>query len=201
MGVRLNTALAYVLELDSLPFEEEKLYTDISELKKEEYYKPDPLDDIYFNQKASLEDFVRVYNQDNFPKIKGKLLVIFPGVGREWHRLSDNIDSYLVDEKDVGTIKYLTGGVYPFNENRIVTSTLEELENPFNRLSSDSWELINMNEEVRKYFLEKGLSQDQAVQDQVHMKATSFVTIISKYLNLDENQIKKLQMARLIYYT
>lgn len=203
MSVRLNTALAYVIELDKLPFDEDSLDDVLlKDVKKEVLDKTLielKLDEIYFKHKFTLDDFVRIYNSENFPNIKNYLLVFFPGVPREWHRLSDNLDSYLIKEEEIGTIKYLNEMVFPFDENKVVKSTLKEIEYPYKSFLSDPWNIIDPK--VKDHFISKGIKADKPAFEQTYMKATPLVQVLAKYLNFSDKQILKLQMARLIYTT
>ena len=55
-------------------------------------------------------------------------IIFYPG-NHDWHRVSDNIDSYLIDKDKAlrGQVRYINSNLYPFNENKICLNNFNEL--------------------------------------------------------------------------
>lgn len=205
MSLRLHVRLGFTLEtkLNSIDDEslEELSWPEVAaKLKKDKTYEKDLEMFHTFKSNPNLSDYVEILTTDEIKSLSAKKQIIsfIPDTHNTWHRLSDNIDSYLIPESDYGTIKYINTNLYPFAENKICLNNYQEIIEPISKhLWLKTWE--NLDNEDEAEYVKLGFTKDKPILDQFYMKAPSVIRNIARGIGIKENDLIKIRPALMTF--
>lgn len=177
MSLRMNVRLGFSIILkqqdidvsivDNLKFSSSK---NLEELET--------IDRVIVQKYKNVRDYVMFLTKEQIKSLNDNevmLHIIFSPGNHEWHRVSDNIDSYLVNEEDAlnGVIKYINSNLYPFAENKICLNNFTEL--PMH-ISRQIFYKNNIDDEL----LSLGFNENMPLKEQFFMKAPLLVRNIAR---------------------
>jgi hypothetical protein len=156
-----------------------------------------PIDKVLAQKCQNVRDYVAFLTKDEIKSLADDEVMVhiifYPG-NHEWHRVSDNIDSYLISENDAleGQIKYINSNLYPFSENKICLNNFKELPEHLSRQ-------IFYKTQVDEELLALGFNNKQPLKEQFYMKAPLLIRNVARLLNFNDEQINQLRPTLVVY--